>query len=400
VIRDPDTQLELITLDITAENDTASVVNHYTITPIEYGFRIVPNENFFGDIPLVVKANDGFSTSDPFYVSVHVMPVNDAPMIIMPLADIVDEEDSDSIVVNLGGSEAEPYFVDLDGDSIEFGIEAANNDVFDWSLDGYDLKIIPMINMYGVDTLHIVGTDGSGAFVYDTVLVTINSVNDAPSAFTLITPEDSLEVVITAASATGGATIDVSWTMSEDVDGDSVGYGFILYNGPYALETPALYTANVEMTELSISHTSALALLETAGLQYVECDWMVFATDGMDTTFSSETRTLILDARPVLSVEEASIPEVFALHQNYPNPFNPTTTINYDMSESQVVSIMIYDIMGKEVRSLVNEFQEVGYRSVRWDATDNFGRGVSAGMYVYTIQAGDFRQVRKMVLLK
>ena len=207
-------------------------------------------------------------------------------------------------------------------------------------------------------------------------------------------------MVITAASATGGATIDVSWTMSEDVDGDSVGYGFILYNGPYALETPALYTANVEMTELSIPHTSALALLETAGLQYVECDWMVFATDGVDTTFSSEIRTLILDARPVLSVEEASIPEVFALHQNYPNPFNPTTTINYDIPESQVVSIMIYDIMGKEVRSLVNEFQEVGYRSVRWDATDNFGRGVSAGMYVYTIQAGDFRQVRKMVLLK
>ncbi|MDC0164793.1 tandem-95 repeat protein [bacterium] len=400
VIRDPDTQLELITLDITAEDDTASVVNHYTITPIEYGFRIVPNENFFGDIPLVVKANDGFSTSDPFYVSVHVMPVNDAPMIMMPLADIIGEEDSDSIVVNLGGSETEPYFVDLDGDSIEFGIEAANNDIFDWSLDGYDLKILPMINMFGVDTLHIVGTDGSGAFVYDTVLVTINSVNDAPSAFTLITPDDSLEVVITAASASGGATIDVSWTMSEDVDGDSVGYGFILYNGPYALETPALYTANVEMTELSIPHTSALALLETAGLQYVECDWMVFATDGVDTTFSSEIRTLILDARPVLSVGEASIPEVFALHQNYPNPFNPTTTINYDIPESQIVSIMIYDVMGREVRTLINEFQELGYKAIRWDATDNLGRSVSAGMYIYTIQAGDFRQVRKMVLLK
>ncbi|GIQ98756.1 hypothetical protein CM15mP5_1910 [bacterium] len=115
---------------------------------------------------------------------------------------------------------------------------------------------------------------------------------------------------------------------------------------------------------------------------------------------SDEIRTLFLDARPVLTVDESMVPEVFALHQNYPNPFNPTTTINYDIPESQVVSIMIYDIMGREVRSLLNEFQEVGYRSVRWDATDNFGRGVSAGMYVYTIQAGDFRQVRKMVLLK
>ena len=56
--------------------------------------------------------------------------------------------------------------------------------------------------------------------------------------------------------------------------------------------------------------------------------------------------------------------------------------------------------MGREIRSLVNEFQEVGYRSVQWDATDNLGRSVSAGMYVYTIKAGNFRQVRKMVLLK
>ena len=400
VIRDPDTQPDSITFDIAAESDTASIVNHYTITPIEYGYRIIPNENFFGDIPLIVKAFDGFSNSEPFQVVVNVVPVNDVPVIITPLADLEGEEDGDSILVNLGGSETEPYFVDVDGDSIEFEVIAVNGNVFELSLDGYDLSIMPFANMFGVDTLHIVGTDGSGAFAYDTVLVSISSVNDAPTAFTLNTPDDSAEVVITAMSAAGGSTIDVSWTMSEDVDGDTVGYGFILFNGPYALETPALFTVDVEMTELSIPHSAAIALLETAGLQYVECDWMVFATDGQDTTLSSEVRTIILDARPVLSVEEALIPEVFALHQNYPNPFNPTTTINYDIPESQIVSIMIYDIMGREIRTLVNEYQEIGYKTIRWDATDNLGRSVSAGMYIYTIQAGDFRQVRKMVLLK
>ena len=400
VIRDPDTQFELISLDISAEDDTSSVVDYYTITPIQFGYRIIPNENFFGDIPLTVKAFDGFSNSEPYDISVNVMPVNDVPVIVTPLADIIADEDGDSIVVNLAGSETVPYFVDVDGDSIEFEVEAANNDIFELSLDGYDLKLTPMANMFGEDTLHIVGTDGSGAFVYDTVLVSITSVNDAPTAFTLITPDDSAEVVITALSAAGGATIDVSWTMSEDVDGDSVGYGFILFNGPYAEVTPALYSVNIEMTEISIPHSAAIALLETAGFQYIECDWMVFATDGQDTTVSSEIRTIILDARPVLSVDEATIPEVFALHQNYPNPFNPTTNINYDIPESQVVSIMIYDVMGREVRTLINEFQEVGYRTIRWDATDNLGRSVSAGMYIYTIQAGDFRQVKKMVLLK
>ena len=400
VIRDNDTQLESISLDISAADDTAQVVDHYTISPIQYGFRIVPSENFFGDIPLVVTAYDGSSYSEPYYVSLYVVPVNDDPEIIIPIADIYAEEDAEPFIVNLAGSETEPYFLDVDGDSMEFDIMATNHDIFDFSVEGYDLEIAPMINMFGVDTLHIVGTDGSGSFVYDTVLVFINSVNDAPGVFSLITPEDSAEVVITAESVAGAATIDVSWTMSEDVDGDSVAYGFLLFNGPYSVETPALYSADVGVTELMIPHSSAIALLETAGFQSITCDWLVFATDGQDTTMSDEIRSLFIDARPLLSVDESMVPEAFALHQNYPNPFNPTTTINYDIPESQIVSIMIYDVMGREVRTLINEFQEVGYRTIRWDATDNLGRSVSAGMYIYTIQAGDFRQVRKMVLLK
>ena len=400
VIRDPDTQFESITLDISPADETDPIVNQYSINPIQYGFRIVPVENFFGDIPLVVTAYDGSTYSEPYSVSFHVVPVNDAPEIITPITDIVADEDAEPFVVNLGGTDEDPYFVDVDGDSIEFEVMASNHDIFDFTLDGYDLHISPMLNMFGADTLHIAGTDGSGSFVYDTVLVIINSVNDAPTAFSLITPEDSAEVIITTESVAEGAMIDVSWTASIDVDEDSVAYGFLLFNGPYSVETPALYTAEVGMTQLMIPHSSAIALLETAGFQSITCDWLVFATDGQDTTMSDEIRTLFLDARPVLTVDESMVPEVFALHQNYPNPFNPATTINYDIPESQVVSIMIYDIMGREVRSLLNEFQEVGYRSVRWDATDNFGRAVSAGMYVYTIQAGDFRQVRKMVLLK
>ena len=98
--------------------------------------------------------------------------------------------------------------------------------------------------------------------------------------------------------------------------------------------------------------------------------------------------------------DELAMPGAFALHQNYPNPFNPTTTINYDMPEAKNVQIIIYDIMGRKVRTLVNEFQDIGYKTIQWNAADDYGRPVSAGMYVYTIQAGDFRQVNKMVLLK
>jgi surface protein len=102
----------------------------------------------------------------------------------------------------------------------------------------------------------------------------------------------------------------------------------------------------------------------------------------------------------VLDTDLDFIPKVFALHQNYPNPFNPTTQIKYDLSEDAMVSITIYDLMGRSIRSLVNTTQSVGYRSIQWDATDNLGEPVSAGMYIYMIQAGEFRQTKKMVLLK
>ena len=101
-----------------------------------------------------------------------------------------------------------------------------------------------------------------------------------------------------------------------------------------------------------------------------------------------------------LGLDHNSIPEVFALHQNYPNPFNPTTQIRYDLPEDALVNITIYDIMGRSIRSLVNSQQTAGYRSVQWNATNDTGEGVSAGMYIYMIQAGEFRQTKKMVLLK
>ena len=101
-----------------------------------------------------------------------------------------------------------------------------------------------------------------------------------------------------------------------------------------------------------------------------------------------------------LSIDGADIPEVFALHQHYPNPFNPTTQIKYDLPEDALVNITIYDIMGRSIKSLVNSKQTAGYRSIQWNATTNLGEPVSAGMYIYMIQAGEFRQVRKMVLLK
>ena len=93
-------------------------------------------------------------------------------------------------------------------------------------------------------------------------------------------------------------------------------------------------------------------------------------------------------------------PERFRLNQNYPNPFNPTTSLTYDLPKDELVNITIYDMRGRVVNTLVNGMQTTGYKSIQWNATNGRNEPVSAGLYIYTIQAGEFRQTKKMVLLK
>ena len=93
-------------------------------------------------------------------------------------------------------------------------------------------------------------------------------------------------------------------------------------------------------------------------------------------------------------------PTEFVLFPAHPNPFNPVTILRYVLPEDNFVMLTVYDMLGRRVVQLVNTTQEAGYRSVHWNATDKIGRPVSAGVYLYQIQAGEFVQTRKMVLLR
>ena len=99
-------------------------------------------------------------------------------------------------------------------------------------------------------------------------------------------------------------------------------------------------------------------------------------------------------------VDVHGLPETFVLHQNYPNPFNPSTTIRYDLPEASNVSLVIYDMMGREVATLMSGQVDAGYHFIQWDGTNSIGSSVAAGVYIYTIQAGEHRDVNKMIFLK
>ena len=101
-----------------------------------------------------------------------------------------------------------------------------------------------------------------------------------------------------------------------------------------------------------------------------------------------------------LSTDNIHMPLEFTLHQNYPNPFNPITSIRYDLPNAGNVSLVIYDMMGHQIKQLISGIEDAGRKSVVWDSTNDYGKPVSAGVYMYRIQTGEYIQTKKMVLLK
>ena len=129
--------------------------------------------------------------------------------------------------------------------------------------------------------------------------------------------------------------------------------------------------------------------------------WDVWSHDGFEfTPSSSGPRDIHVDVSEMLGIDGLSLPTEFALHNNYPNPFNPVTNIVYDIPEVTDVTLEIYNVMGQRVRTLAQGSHEPGRYQIVWNATNDFGQGLSSGMYIYRIQAGDFVSVKKLVLMK
>ena len=115
-------------------------------------------------------------------------------------------------------------------------------------------------------------------------------------------------------------------------------------------------------------------------------------------TDHSETESIILEWLNLTDKE--LVPGTYIVSQNYPNPFNPSTTLRYSMSKGELVNIAVYDMSGRLVKGLLNGYQNAGYNSIQWNATNNQGQSVSAGMYICIIKIGSYNTSKKMLFLK
>ncbi len=142
-------------------------------------------------------------------------------------------------------------------------------------------------------------------------------------------------------------------------------------------------------------------------------DWDAYQRDLFITDFSGELvfRENITSGIPdslenfiislnQLTVSERIIPRNISLYQNYPNPFNPTTKIEYKLERQADVKLTIYNLNGGVTKDLVNRIEKPGLNVVSWNGENNFGVKVSSGTYIYIIETPEFKDSRKMVLLK
>ncbi|MCU7496742.1 MAG: T9SS type A sorting domain-containing protein [Ignavibacteria bacterium] len=145
-----------------------------------------------------------------------------------------------------------------------------------------------------------------------------------------------------------------------------------------------------------VQNNDGLANVSVSDLDFRGSDNRIFAATHGRGMFSAAWN-LTTD---VASDEKPKLPGSFELDQNYPNPFNPSTTIKYRLAKASNVRVMVYDVTGKQVAELVDDFKQAGEYEVSWMGQDNSGRQVASGVYLYTIQAGTFTKSMKMILMK
>jgi len=191
---------------------------------------------------------------------------------------------------------------------------------------------------------------------------------------------------ITSASAFQGG-VKLEWTPNSEPDLAN----YYIYGSTTSGFYPALSDSIAAVNKLFIEYVDSTNIEP-----HLDYYYRISAIDrsGNESGFSDEA------AVTTLRILNDNLTTAYVLKQNTPNPFNPATSIEYTIPFDTKVNIVIYDLMGNEIKTLINDYREVGQYTINWDGTNHTGQFVSGGIYFYKLQAGDFIQTKKMVLLR
>lgn len=173
-------------------------------------------------------------------------------------------------------------------------------------------------------------------------------------------------------------------------------------------ENPVVNTTPAEKGQLIVAHANPYGAEKTANILNVHFEAVGEA--GSSTTLSLKFRAMaaartFIDLLPYLEVSDQQIilaeevPQTFKI-DHYPNPFNPAITIRYQLPKASGVKLIIYNVLGQQVRKLINHSHQPGYFKAEWDGHNDAGAKVGSGLYIYRFEAGEYRTVQKIILLK
>ena len=370
-------------------------IDHDIFYPEEGDLIFTPGDDLHGTATVTVVLSDdggtedgGVDTSEPLEFIITVNSVNDPPSMTIPENTVVD--------MNSGPVTIEGWATDIsagaDNESDQTVMVESINSNSCGQCDAYfatppqldlesgNLSFEWLSDISTTITWRIVYSDNEGAssnqfFDLQSTGDTLVTITNPEDGSTFNSGDFSVEFTTTVFTIGEAGCSDCDGHIHVLVDSVANAYGdYMVYSeGPIPL-------------------TGVPAGAHSITIQLVDPNHQAF-----DPSIES-TVNVTIDIP--LNISSNNIPGSFNLLPNYPNPFNPVTTFHYTLPQRSRVTLIIYDMLGKEITQLVSTTQDAGFKSVQWDAKDSMDRPVSAGVYLYHIKAGEFVQIRKMVLLK
>jgi hypothetical protein len=243
----------------------------------------------------------------------------------------------------------------------------------------------------------------------------------APKAFSLLLPADQTHMALNAAANPQSFTWQKSVDPYENIQisprfnpteigTDVVKYSIMFVDSISLAKVVKYDSYNLGIDNKFETNEGQLAdvvntLAGSTSAKSCNVFWRVEATDGLYTTTSDPFtalrpgHSLWLDKQGILGVESQTVPSEFTL-SNYPNPFNPTTNVSFSLPKQSQVNIVVYDLVGSPVKTLVDKSMAAGSFTVAWDATNDLGAQMPSGNYMIRMQAGSFTKTIKVTLMK
>ena len=366
-----------------------------TITFIIEGESLASDTQYPLDLFIHSNENDEMTTIVPITIQ-----VNPPDLYMVGLSNsnfTIDEDDSLEAFFYVIGPEGNTTF-SISGDTSSIsGYVVIDESYIPNSISNYTMRatlnLIPEHNWYGEATVYVTADNEYDYSNTDTLSITVNSVYDQILEPEMVFPPNGHTFYFE--SFTDSVTL--IWSSAGYPDYEA-GPGF-----EYRLRiVQSNETGNIDYNYTDITDTTFTFFPDSSTYagQNNNYIWSLYTTE--------QNLPEVLDGQggvfhvilPQMDISLSDIPNNFRLYNAYPNPFNPTTMIQYDLPEDSFISINIYDMIGRHVRTILNKRITAGQRSIIWDGTDSSGQPVSAGTYFFTIKTDQFSSTKKMIMLK